>query len=432
MPRFTKSVRFKELGIDNRPLPNYPSNHTKGGHRMMKPLIDLQRDSYLRGSLKSGYYRREEKCSLNAEIGYLEMDHIGRSLPSLSLKQRAASKAPPHPKEAKNFSTSDMSWGREQRFRCIEQSCSPGPVYFPHVSRSSLVKRDTKEVPSWSAAESECSGMAMIRRGPGGLQMVKSRSRDRALFLTAKLDANGYMYRTEDAGEMASVGHAADNDVTNQDILSKVRPSTAGLGKGVRFPEPLWEYPGPGPKYNPSHQTDSRKSRPLSYRFATRWDRKEDRIQTMRSGIIHRGIVLHRPNTAMNDIGPGYYAPKRLFDDAKKSSDLGFGEAQLQWLIKKKKLEDIKAKALRVRRKKSRKKIKKKGRGLVGSSWPNGVGGSGPGSGSGSGAAGLSSRASSPTPKGGRISLSSISASGVQSAARSTAGQDRSVKAAAD
>eukprot|EP00954_Amorphochlora_amoebiformis_P015412 1208680-Amorphochlora_amoeboformis.AAC.1 len=134
----------------------------------------------------------------------------------------------------------------------------------------------------------------------------------------------------------------------------------------------------------------------------------------------------------MNDIGPGYYAPKRLFDDAKKSSDLGFGEAQLQWLIKKKKLEDIKAKALRVRRKKSRKKIKKKGRGLVGSSWPNGVGGSGPGSGSGSGAAGLSSRASSPTPKGGRISLSSISASGVQSAARSTAGQDRSVKAAAD
>mmetsp|Transcript_23786 Transcript_23786/g.33293 ORF Transcript_23786/g.33293 Transcript_23786/m.33293 type:complete len:364 (-) Transcript_23786:248-1339(-) len=353
MPRFGKSSRFAKTRDGDQPLSkDFASmgmihNEPKGA-RIVKATRPQNRDSFLKGSLRHGYYCPEEKSTNQAEIGYLQFHTHGKPLPSL--KERSKMKGPQHPNDDKAFNASHSTWTKDKRFnKTAEETNSPGPVYLPQVAVTSQMKRS----PGFAYGTDRDGGMAVINKGPVGKQIVKPRSRDRAWFLSAKMGAGGYMYKIEDPSEIADVGHAVNRDVSNDPIYTKVTPSVAGLGKAQRFPAKS-KGAAPGPKYTPSYNIDSRKSSPLAHRFGTRFDKRMDRSKAMATGILKSGVMLHQGPGNINDVGPGHYAPKRLFDNVKKQIDFGFGEAQMEWKMKQKKMKEEAAKRKRGRRKKKK------------------------------------------------------------------------------
>eukprot|EP00469_Lotharella_globosa_P015194 CAMPEP_0167825536 /NCGR_PEP_ID=MMETSP0112_2-20121227/9433_1 /TAXON_ID=91324 /ORGANISM="Lotharella globosa, Strain CCCM811" /LENGTH=356 /DNA_ID=CAMNT_0007727679 /DNA_START=175 /DNA_END=1244 /DNA_ORIENTATION=+ len=336
------SKDFSELGMVHK--------ETKGA-RIVKGTRKLHRDTFLKGSLcKKGYYRPEEKATLEAEIAHVEFQTHGKPLPSL--KQRALMMAPPHPNSEKSFNHSKSNLTKAERFRKKDSSSSPGPVYLPQVHMTSQVKKSS----GYAYGPDRDGGMAIIQRGPLGKQIVKPRSRDRAWFLQAKMNSTGYMYKIEDPAEIADVGHASNKDITNESLYKKVKPAVAGMGLAERFSKSMRPQGAPGPKYSPSYSIDSRKSATISHRFGTRNDGKLDRSKAMATGILKNGVMLNQTAGNINDVGPGSYSPSRLFDGGRKHVDYGFGEAQMEWMVKKEKHKVEQLKKMRKRARKARKK----------------------------------------------------------------------------
>mmetsp|Transcript_9096 Transcript_9096/g.14733 ORF Transcript_9096/g.14733 Transcript_9096/m.14733 type:complete len:373 (-) Transcript_9096:50-1168(-) len=335
MPRFGKSSRFAKSYDTDQPMSKDFAqmgliHKEPKAARIAKPTRPLQRDIFLKGSLtNNGYYRPEEKTTLDAEIGYMQFHSHGKPFPSL--KQRANARGPRHPNDNRAYNTSKSTWTKDERFpERAEKTISPGPVYLPQVGSTSQSKKQA----GFSYGIDRDGGLVVVNKGPNGKQVVRPRNRDRAWYLNAKMSDGGYMYRIEDPSEIADVGHTLNRDVTNEPLYGKVKPAVAGMGKAQRFSSGLKKGGAPGPKYSPSYKTDSRKGAATAHRFGTKFDKRQDRSKAMATGILKNGVMLHQGPGNVNDVGPGAYAPTRLFDNMKPKIDYGFGEAQMEWMMK--------------------------------------------------------------------------------------------------
>mmetsp|Transcript_19687 Transcript_19687/g.35126 ORF Transcript_19687/g.35126 Transcript_19687/m.35126 type:complete len:399 (+) Transcript_19687:223-1419(+) len=385
MPRFSKSSRFAKQNVRDQPIyPQYlPKGMAheamkKGGTRIMKPIVTLTRDQILHGQLDDeGYFYKEERTALGADIGYLNI-HTGPGKPKPTLRQRSTFSAPKHPNDKRSFIVGDQTLAKQKRFlKSGVETDSPGPAYFPNLAPKSSSKKGA----SFAYGPDKDGGKAVIQRGPLGKKIVQPRSRDRAWWINAATDEHGYMYKHEDACEIASNGHLLNNDVINGTLHGVARPSVAGLGAGVRFRMSTGLLMKPGPKYFPKYTIDSRKNAPIAHRWGTGYEGPTHgsknqgftlgRNKAIATGIIKNGVLLHQGASNINCVaGPGSHAPKRLFDDVKKVKDLGFGECQLEWMIKQEKLKKQQRKLRRMRRKMNKKKKNKNKKGAEDASAP--------------------------------------------------------------
>lgn len=361
MSRFSRSSRFakqkQEEQVISKDFASMGLIHKEQkGAFISKGTRPLKRDTFLSGTLtKGGYYCPEECSTLNTELGHLEYETMGGPLPSL--RQRASMRGPKHPNDKPQFLHADKTWGNAKRFsKNKNNTASPGPVYLPQVGATSQMKRST----GVSLPKEKETTMVVVHRGPMGKKIVKPRNRDRAWFLNSAMHKGGYMYKLEDPSEIADIGHAVNKDITNETIYNTVKPSVAGLGKAPRFVTKLNPEGAPGPKYNPSYNIDSRRISQTAHRFGVpHADKKVDRSKALATGIIKGGVVLHQGPGNVNDIGPGQYAPTRLFDNARKQIELGFGEAQMEWMAKQRKQKQEAARQARLRKRRLKRKKKR-------------------------------------------------------------------------